>query len=275
MDPHPKRVVYLLGMALMASSPLSYSHEYWLDPIDPSVSVGDKIIVDIRNGQDYAGASFPYDSAKYKSIVINSAEESTTYAGRLGDYPAIHHIPTIIGLHSISVDTAQSTLVYESWTQFSNFLDYHGLAKIKDRHLAKQYPKTQIKEQYYRSAKTYIEVHSETTLDAPSVDTIEPAALAPVGSLFEMVPLTNPYDAETELSIQLLFDNSPLTERQVEMFWKGSPLVRLTTTTDNNGIATFKLLGDGDYLFNAVQVVEPENSGIHWISHWASITFER
>lgn len=259
----------------MACSPITYSHEYWLDPIDSSVSLGEKIIVDIRNGQDYSGASFPYDSAKYKSVVINSAEASAAYSGRLGDYPAIHLTPTTTGLHSINVDTVQSILVYDSWTQFSDFLDYHGLGAIRDLHLNKQLPKTEIKEKYYRSAKTYFQVKNESSSRAVNVDERDQPALDPVGSLFEMIPLQNPFVAETELKVQLLFNNSPLTERQVEMFWKGSQLIRLTTTSDENGIATFKLLGTGDYLINAVLVIEPENTGIHWISHWASITFER
>lgn len=265
-----------MGVAAITCSPLTYSHEYWLDPIDSSVGLGEKVIVDIRNGQDYSGASFPYDSAKYKSVVIKNAEKSAIYSGRLGDYPAIHHTPTILGLHSISVDTVQNTLVYDSWSQFSDFLDYHGLEEIKTDHLAKQLPKTQIKEHYFRSAKTYFEVNGDLPLNALSTaNSLSNAALEPVGSLFEMIPLENPYKAETELTVKLLFNNLPLADRQVEMFWKGSQLVRLTTTSDSNGNATFKLLGDGDYLINAVQVVEPENPDIQWISHWASITFER
>lgn len=259
----------------MACSPLTYSHEYWLDPIDSSVNLGEKIIVDIRNGQDYSGASFPYDSAKYKSVVINSAENSVSYSGRLGDYPAIHHTPTTAGLHSINVDTVQSILVYDSWTQFNDFLDYHGLERIRDFHLSNQLPKTEIKEKYYRSAKTYFQVKNEKSFASVKVNARDQTALEPVGSLFEMIPLQNPLNAETEISIQLLFNSSPLAKRQVEMFWKGSELKRLTTTSDDNGIATFKLLGKGDYLLNSVQLVESENPGIHWVSHWASITVER
>ena len=270
-----KKFVYLSSIALMACSSLTYSHEYWLDPIDSSVSLGEKIIVDIRNGQDYAGVSFPYDSAKYTSVAISNADTSVSYTGRLGDYPALHHTPVIDGLHSISVDTAQNTLVYDSWTHFNKFLDYHGLEDIKALHLAKQLPKVDIKEQYYRSAKTYIEVINNDTAGATTLKDRDHNALKPTGSLFEMIPLENPYDVKSEISVQLLFAESPLAGRQVEMFWKGDQLIRLTTISDDNGIATFKLLGDGDYLFNAVQVVEPENSGIHWISHWASITFER
>lgn len=269
------RTIWVVGFSLLAYSTLSYSHEYWLDPINSKVDSGSKVIVDVRNGQDYSGASFPYDAAKYKSIEITNNNSSIVYKGRLGDYPAIHHIPEIQGLHSVSLETTENYIVYDSWNKFSEFLSYHGLGEIEGRHLSRQLPQTDIKERYFRSAKTFFQVDGEPASDQENHDDKERAVLAPVGSQFEMSLLDNPYAAIDNLSVQLHFAGAPLPSRQIEMFWKGPQLLRLTTQTDENGIATFKLLGDGDYMLNAVQVVEPEKQGVHWVSYWASITFER
>lgn len=46
--------------------------------------------------------------------------------------------------------------------------------------------------------------------------------------------------------------------------------------TNEDGMATFKLLGEGDYLINSVAVAKPAaDDNVHWLSYWASITFER
>jgi uncharacterized GH25 family protein len=275
MVSHFSKAVWGLGISLLVYSSLSYSHEYWLDPIDSAVGLGNKVIVDIRNGRDYSGVSFPYDAAKYKSIKIKNNNTSFIYEGRLGDYPAIHHIPATDGLYSVSLDTTENYIVYDSWNKFREFLSYHGLDHIEERHLTRQLPQTKIKERYFRSAKTFFQVSGDDTQYMKDPAGEEQSVLAPVGSMFEMSPLQNPYSTISELRVQLLFSGSPLPARQVEMFWKGSELLRVTAQTDENGVATFKLLGDGDYMLNAVQVVESEVQGVHWISYWASMTFER
>ena len=264
-------VFYLTGISLLAYSSCSYSHEYWLDPINAKIGDGGKIIVDIRNGQDFSGTSFPYDSAKYKSISIKNHSSTHSYKARLGDYPAIHYQTNSDGLHSINLDTVENYIVYDTWQKFSDFLNYHGLENIKEQHLAKNFPVAQIKEKYFRNAKTFLQNNAEPYASENS----DKAVLAPVGSKFEISLLENPYNSIETLSVHLEFSGASLPGRQVEMFWKGSQLRRFTTITNEDGIASFKLLGDGDYMLNAVHVVEPEKQGVHWVSYWASATFER
>ena len=265
------KVFYLAGISLLAYSTCSYSHEYWLDPINATIDDGRKIIVDIRNGQNFSGISFPYDSAKYKSISIKNHSSTHSYKARLGDYPAIHHQADSDGLHSITLDTVESYIVYDTWQEFIDFLSYHGLEKIKEQHLEKNLPVTQIKEKYFRTAKTFLQINAQPDATENSEKTV----LDSVGSLFELSLMENPYNQIETLNVQLEFAGAPLQGRQVEMFWKGSQLLRFTTITNEDGIASFTLLGDGDYMLNAVHIVEPEKQGVHWISYWASATFER
>ena len=110
----------------------------------------------------------------------------------------------------------------------------------------------------------------------PRAKTTANAAFEATGADFEMRLLDNPYDDIKEMRVQLLLAGEPLPNRQAEMFWRGDQMFRFTQLSDADGIATFKLLADGEYLFNAVYVSEPPSSADeHWMSLWASITFER
>lgn len=254
------------------------AHEYWLDPIDSSVVRGKSAIVDVRNGQDYSGSAFPYDSKNFHSVSVNNQNGNTEFKARLGDYPAIHPELLESGLYSVNVQTTAKMLVYENWKKFDTFLNYHGLDDVRAQHEERNLPKNGINERYYRSAKTIIQVNDSGELmldDAKLVDINNHNAFAPTDALFEMVLLDNPYSDIDIFRIRLLYNAEPLPNRQVELFWKTDELTRLTTITDAQGVANFQMLGHGDYLLNAVQVSIPEQDDVHWLSHWASITFER
>ena len=268
----------LLSFSLIVFAADIKAHEYWLDAIDSSVARGKAAIVNVRNGQNFAGVSFPYDGSKYTSVLVSGPSSQSSYKGRLGDYPALHPTLTENGLHSISLETTAQLLVYKSWQQFSTFVAYHGLDEIIEQHLQRNLPKADIRERYFRSAKTIIQV-SDNGVPVIGVSKSEGIskhkAFSPVGSTFEMILLDNPYSDTKVVRAQLLFKGVPLAGRQAELFWKGSHELRLTTTTDMEGIASFKILGAGDYMLNAVNVTEPKQDDVHWVSHWASISFER
>ncbi len=255
-------------------------HEYWLDAVDPSISKGKKIIVDVRNGENFAGSAYPYNLTDFLSIDFSSNGTTEPYTGRLGDYPAIHKTIDSIGLYAVSVNTNKDTLKYNTWEKFNKFLNYHSLDEIPALHQSRNLPNSFIKEHYWRNAKTLFEVTdvktSETTkADAESHNTAN-SVFNTSGVEFEMVLLDNPLNDIPEMRVQLFFKGAPLANRQTEMFWRGEQMFRFTQKTNNDGIATFKLLGDGDYLFNAVHLREPKaGENAHWSSLWSSITFER
>jgi len=268
----------LLGLSLLLLSNAVIAHEYWLDPVDSSISRGSSAIIDVRNGENFTGSAFPYDNSKFQSISVSSKAGSEQYQGRLGDYPAIHSELDNNGLYSINVDTKPKHLSYKSWEQFQTFLQYHALDSIEDQHLQRNLPITDIKERYVRSAKTVLQVNNTGTLtidDSANNDVETHPAFTASGAVFELQLLDNPYSNTDTVRVKLLFHNKPLSGRQVELFWKGSTLLRLTETTNEDGIARFKLLGSGDYLINSVHVTRPLNDDVHWLSHWASMTFER
>lgn len=270
----------LLGLTLFVTSHNATAHEYWLDPIDTSIVAGQSVIVDVRNGQNFNGSAFPFDAQKFEFITVSSPDETVPYSGRLGDYPALHPELNVVGLHSINLATNATLLKYKSWEQFNEFLEYHALESVATRHLERKLKKIGVRENFFRFAKTIIQVNDSGNLNLNNdnsnpIDVDSHNAFAPSGALFEMLLLDNPYSQSDSIRIKLLFDSAALSGRQVELFWKGDTPVRKTAKTNQDGIATFKLMGEGDYLLNAVQMVEATESDIHWLSYWASITFER
>lgn len=267
-----------LGLSLLFICNTAHAHEYWLDPIDSSITRGSSAIIDVRNGENFAGAAHPFDDSKFESIFISSEDTNERYKGRLGDYPAIHPELNTDGLHSINVTTTPKLLTYQSWDKFNTFLQYHALDTIADQHKQRNLPTTEIKERYFRSAKTLIQVNSngELTLDdSTPTDVDNNQVFSASGAVFELLLLDNPYSVTDTVRIKLLYQAKPLGGRQVELFWKGSSSSRFTANTDDDGIATFKLMGAGDYLLNSVKVTEPASDDVHWLSYWASMTFER
>ena len=277
----PKRVIRSLGLFCLTALVLvtsTHAHEYWLDPIDSAINLGERAIIDIRNGENFSGAAFGYDPKNYQRVQVSNAKETVPYEGRLGDYPALHPRLMQSGLYSISLDTTATLLTYKTWEKFNNFLSYHGFDTAREYHITNALPTTDIKERYYRSAKTIVQVHNskDTSAEINANQQENANVFAPVDSLFEMVLLNNPLSNVNSVRVQLLFEGQPLSGRQTEIFWQGSQLIRRTQISDENGIATFKLLGKGNYLLNAVQLVAPPaNADIDWLSYWASITFER
>jgi len=269
-------LVCLLSLISTAAS----SHEYWLDAVDPSISSEQKIIVDIRNGENFVGAAFPYNPDNFTSLDISYNGKTEPYSGRLGDYPALHKTPTEAGIYAFTVNSAESSLEYTTWHKFKNFLDYHALDAIEEAHKSRGLPNSNIKELYRRNAKTLLRVDhtspAKNALATPEDLATKNAAFELTGADFEMRLLDNPYSEIKELRVQLMLDGKPLPNRQAEMFWRGDQMFRFTQKSDAEGIATFKLLADGEYMFNAVHVSEALSSDdAHWISLWASITFER
>ena len=61
--------------------------------------------------------------------------------------------------------------------------------------------------------------------------------------------------------------------RQINIFRDDGGVTRTSVKTDADGRAVIAILGDGDYLLNAVLLLPVENQPVVWSSHWASLTF--
>jgi len=108
----------ILGLTVLFIPGTASAHEYWLDPVDSSITRGSPAIIDVRNGENFAGSAFPFDNSKFAAVSVNSKTSSAIYEGRLGDYPAIHPELEKDGRHSINLNSKPELLIYKSWEQF-------------------------------------------------------------------------------------------------------------------------------------------------------------
>lgn len=262
------------------------AHEYWLDPVGTQWQPGDTLQADIRNGQEFSGTRYPFDPQGLARAGLISDRQRRSLTGRLGDYPAIQIPVTDAGLNLLLLETTQRELKYKAYGDFETFLDYHALQPVKQRHMDRGLPTEQIIEHYFRYCKALLNVQPADTSPAISEsNTLESArrapanaaaALQPQDQRFELVPLQNPFEVNS-LSLQLLFEQAPLGNRQVELFHRDSRdvVVRSTAVSDEKGLVQFDVSSTGDYLVNSVLVLEPDAPPAHWTTLWASLFFQQ
>ncbi len=263
----PLRCFTRLVLTLLFTVPVTgAAHEYWLDPVRFHMNVGDKISVNIRNGQNFKGTALIYNPANFDRHYLLDSSGKTRFNNRIGDYPALQAISGQSGLTLVLVDTQEKSLVYPTLEKFHAFLDYHALPNIKARHRKRGMPQQDIVEHYYRYNKSFVTAGQSD----PATD---PPVLAPQQQALEIVALENPYTAGDTLDIQILYNSLPLAGRQVETFRQSLDVNRTVTTSDSKGIATINISDAGKYLINVVHVIDAVDQQADWISHWASMTF--
>ncbi len=259
------RVALLL--VLLCSMVSVGAHEYWIEATDYQLAAGDELVADIRNGQDFAGIAYPYNSQRFKHFYVLGPQSRTPVKSRLGDYPAVHQVVGANGLHTLVLETSERFLVYGTMEKFRTFLGYHGLEHVEDIHRQRGLPNANIRERYFRFAKALVQVGNATEDDSAGVSQ---------NMLFELVALNSPYLSDS-VHVQLLFNQQPLTHAQVEVFFrnKEKKVARSVLRTDEKGQIRFDTAQAGHYLINAVQLLQPRKGNAHWESLWASLTFER
>ena len=268
----------LAATSVLAAAPLA-AHEYWLDPLDATPEAGGRLLVNVRNGEDFVGTSLPFDARRMARLALVGPGGDGPIAARLGDFPAVQvEMPSTPGLHAVVLDTAAKDLVYDDLERFTRFLDYHGQDGVLDAHAARELPERDIRERYFRHAKALVKAGDVTApVDADA------AALAPQGQALELVAENDPY-VEDALAVRLYEDGAALAGAQIELFERTleGEVTRRLARSDADGRATFDVGRPGEYLVNAVRVLEPGDEALaaadvvpHWQSRWASLTFER
>ena len=276
-------VAALLAGASLLAAPLA-AHEYWLDPLDATPDAGGRLFANVRNGQDFAGTSLPYDPARMARLELVGADGARAVAARLGDFPAVQTDVGEAGVHVLLLDTHGKALVYDDLARFTEFLAYHGLEGRLAEHARRGLPERGIREIYFRHAKALVRAGGPGG-GAPDGDGAGASGpYAPRGQPFELVPLEDPWASGT-LSLALLSDGEPFPGAQVELFERtpDGAVTRTLARSDAAGRVRLDVSRPGEYLVNAVRLTEPgaearEAAGdapAHWESRWASLTFER
>ncbi len=242
------------------------AHEFWIEPHEYQVDIGQPLVADLRNGQEFDGVIHAYFDKRTARFDLLQNGKTTAYTGRMGDVPALQTRPDAEGLLTLVYQSAPQRLTYESWDKFAAFAAHKDFPEIRSRHLSRGLPDSGFSEIYTRYAKALIAVGDGRGQDAAT------------GMETEFIARANPYTDDTSggLPVQLLYQNAPRSDAQVEIFDRapdGTVAITLTRT-DAHGWATIPVTSGHSYLIDAVVLREaPADESAVWQSLWAAMTF--
>ncbi len=245
----------------------------WIEPVNYSLQVGDKILSNEIVGQDFKGNKYAYLDSSYEKLNITVGDNTHAVKSRLGDLPAIQEISSAEGLHIITAETTPSDLTYETPEKFAKFLRSDGLEWVFEAHKKRGLPEKGFKEIYRRSPKALIKVGNGQGQDRA------------LGLPLEWVVETNPYTSQGNIKAQLLWQGTPAADMHVNVFNKPkhtspkSELIKTTLRTDVNGRIEIPRGNGGLFLINSVKMIEPDaktalRTEAVWESIWGSLTYE-
>lgn len=249
----------------------AYAHEFWVEPQNFQVESGAPLIADLRNGQQFKGATLAYFKTQTSRFELITADGTAPVEARMGDIPALNTVAPQDGLLVILHETGTSTLKYTEWEKFTNFVKHKDFVGVLAAHKARSIPETPFTEAYRRFAKALVGVGASAGMDSET------------GMETEFVALGNPYTDPSEdgLAVRLLYQGEPRADAQIEVFDRAPDKTVAITylRTDTAGEANIPLVAGHTYLLDAV-VLRPMNEAEPfspdlpvWESLWAALTF--
>ncbi|MBO6837905.1 MAG: DUF4198 domain-containing protein [Alphaproteobacteria bacterium] len=260
---HAALPVILSPFLWLASVQESAGHEFWIEPYAYRVDSGAPIIGNTKTGQDFKGYRHLYLPQRFTRFELHGPDGVRDVAGIVGDVPALNAETGADGLHVVVYQSTQQTVDFDDWAIFEGYLEDEGLPPLLDRHVARGLDPNAFTEGFIRCAKSLVAVGGTDGQDKA------------VGMPLELVMSDNPFRTKTP-ALRLVWMGKALANRQIKILHKTaveSPATRHTVVTDADGAARLPDLGPGQYLLNAVQLIE--NADPPWLSYWASLTFER
>lgn len=256
----------LSALTLLCLSGAAYGHEFWIEPQNYQVNKGAPIMADLRNGQEFVGTDLAFFDNRIERFEVVQDGIATQIQGRAGDVPALEMAAADDGLLVVVHQTKPSKITYKEWEKFQAFADHKGFGEMRARHDSLGFPADTFKETYTRYVKALIAVGDATGADAAT------------GMETEFVALSNPYtdDLTQGMAVQVLYQNAPRSNAQIEIFDRApDDTVTITTTrTDANGHALIPVSPDHTYLLDAVVIrPAPEGGDTVWETLWAAMTF--
>ena len=260
----------VLAAALSLSGAGLSAHEFWIEPQKFQVESGDVMEIDLKNGQNFVGTRLSYFESQFTRFDLAQGNTINPAEGRTGDSPALTAIADQDGLLVILHETTPNTLKYKEWAKFAKFAAHKDFPDAEADHNAAGWPREDFRESYTRHVKSLVAVGSGAGADRN------------YGMKTEFVALTNPYskDFDGQMRVQVLLDNAPRPNAQVEVFQRVSAngdVIITVERTDAQGIATIPVSPGDDYMFDAVVLKPFSGDGpedVVWQTLWAALTFQ-
>lgn len=264
-----KPVYLALVIAALAVTNKATAHEFWIDPQDFTVEVGENLLADLRVGQEFSGAAMSYLPRNFETFVVINGGAVIEVDGRFGDVPALNIAELEDGLAVIVHQTTANQITWSEWERFLNFAIHKDLGDVTAMHEERGLSQEDVTEDYFRYAKSMVAVGEGAGEDSR------------FGLRTELVALANPYtdDIAAGVPMQLWYDGTVQPDYQVELYAE-SAAGEVTITlhrTDAEGVVLLPVEPGVTYMADAVflESVEPAEDGdAIWVTHWANMTFQ-
>ncbi len=254
-----------------------FAHEFWLEPINFTPAINDNIVAHLKVGQNFKGNPLAFMTVDFEDFEITLGDKNNTSPPvevntRFGNIPAVDQANLGQGLTLLSYVSGNSTVVYSSYEQFTEFLQKEGLSWVLTEHHKRNLPKSGFTEAYQRFSKSLIAVANGNGKDYA------------LGLRFEWVLKDNPYlptiTPPQTIEAQLLWEGKPFPNSQAIVFsQRNGTVAQQLYTTDNKGEITLPQQPDTTYMISAVHMIKPGlalagSTGAVWKSLWSSTTFK-
>ena len=262
--------IFLSLLMTLASTSFVFGHEFWISPVQYSVTTDESIVADLRVGQNFKGGAYAYIPNNFVRFEIANGDEAISVEGRIGDRPALNMVPPHEGLWVVVHETTDNKLTYRDWELFTGFVEHKDLTGTVEAHLTRNLSKVGVKETYRRFAKSLIAVGTAAGADQD------------FGMRTEIIAEANPYvdDLSAGFPVRVMFEGAPRRDVQLEVFEKdpSGEVTVSTLRTDEEGRVHVPVQKGHEYNLDAVvmlplEVQDPETDPA-WQSLWAGMTFK-
>lgn len=246
------------------------SHEFWIEPQDFQLPINGQIVADIKNGEEFKGASLSYLTQRVRRHEFAFGDLAQPVPARMGDRPAIDMAAPGDGLVVLVHETENSVITYRELEKFAAFARHKDALDALEAQKASGMPEEGLVEVYSRYAKSLVALGSGAGQDRN------------FGLTTELVALENPYTGTVSdgLDVALFYAGAPRKDAQIEVFERApDDSVSISTVrTDDAGRATVRVRPGHTYMLDAVVLrrandeLAAERNAV-WESLWANLTF--
>jgi uncharacterized GH25 family protein len=264
-----KIIVFLFTFLPLLPGPGSslLAHDFWIEPSTFQPSVGHRVDLTLRVGQDFSGDSQPYITNWFSDYRAVGPDAEYPIEAVIGEDPAGSIVPRSAGVHIIGYRSTQNFVEMEP-VKFEKYLADEGLEAFRNERARDGQSGLPGREYYSRCAKSLIEAG-----DSGPTGNFD----KPLNYTLELIPERDPYSLipGDRLPVRLLYESKPLQGALVIAFTSDQPEKKLRQRTDADGRVTMLLPHSGVWLFKAVHMIRVPKSDTQadWESFWASMTF--
>jgi uncharacterized GH25 family protein len=158
--------------------------------------------------------------------------------------------------------------------KFDSYLKHAGLLDMIKSRQSGQQKKSDVTEKYSKHVKAIFQVGEAHTESFGQ----------PHDFPIEIVPIKNPFSLNVgeTLPVKVMLDGKPLTNQLVYASYAGfhkhgddgQHIEAVSTRTNKNGIAEFKIATKGNWYVRLIHMVPSDEEGVDVESKWATLTFE-